>query len=136
MMDRLQERKSTRAQVLRNSLCYCLLVLLCSLSLFGCATTSNRPIKSSQPVETTSEQLEAAQKVVGAMGNKEVSREDLKALATDMQRDPESRSAVQKIIGVTDEKPVIKYSPATGKHYSGDLEYDPETGVKLEVLKE
>jgi hypothetical protein len=136
MMDRLQEHKSTGSQALRDFLCSCAPVLLCSLSLFGCATTSNRPIKSSEPVETTSEQLEAAQKVVGAMGNKEVSREDLKALATDMQRDQASRSAVQKIIGVTDEKPVIKYSPATGKHYSGDLEYDPETGVKLKVLQE
>jgi len=121
---------------MRYILCSYAPVFLFSVLLFGCATTTNRPLKSSRPVETTSEQLDAAQKVVGAMGNKEVSRKDLNTLATDMQKNPESRSAVQKIIGVSDEKPVIKYSPATGKHYSGELEYDPETGVKLEVLKE
>jgi hypothetical protein len=130
-----QEHRNTRVQVFTEVLCSCAPVLLCSLWLFGCATTSKQPVMSSKQ-ETTTEQIDAAQKVVGAMGNKEVSREDLKALATEMKTDEESRSAVQKIIGVSDERPVIKYSPATGKHYSGDLEYDPETGVKLEVLKE
>ena len=70
------------------------------------------------------------------MGNTSVSRSDLKALATDMQKNEDTRSAVQKIMGATSEKPVIKYSPVTGKHYSADLDYDPETGTKLEVLQE
>jgi hypothetical protein len=111
-------------------------LLFLALLFAGCATISQKPVASTKPVETTAEQIDAAQKIVGAMGNKEVSRQDLKALAVDMQKNEDSRSAVQKIIGVTNEKPVIKYSPVTGKHYSGDLEYDPETGAKLEVIEE
>jgi hypothetical protein len=95
-----------------------------------------KPVAEATPVETAEQQIDAAKKVVGAMGNKEISRQDLKALTADIQKNEESRSAVQKIIGVTNERPVIKYSPVTGKHYSGDLEYDPETGAKLKVLEE
>ena len=43
----------------------------------------------------------------------------------------------RKIVGAQDgAAPVVKYSPVTGKHYSGDLEFDPETGARLEVLPE
>ena len=135
MSTRAPERQSARVRVFAF-LCSCVLVFLCSIWFAGCSSIPKKPAAQARPVETVDQQLEAAQKVVGAMGNTEVSREDLKALATDLQRDQASRSAVQKIIGVSNERPVIKYSPVTGKHYSGDLEFDPETGVKLEVLKE
>ena len=60
----------------------------------------------------------------------------LQAVAIDLQKNPESRQAAEKILGVNQQAPVVKYSPVTGKHYSGDLEFDPETGAKLEVVKE
>ena len=60
----------------------------------------------------------------------------LQAVAIDLYKNEDSRSAAQKILGVNTDKPVIKYSPVTGKHYSGDLEFDPETGAKLEVVKD
>ena len=82
------------------------------------------------------EQLDAAQKVMGAMaGGRDMSPSDMKRVVRDIRTNRESQSAVQKIIGTTGD-PVVKYSPVTGKHYSGDLEYDPETGAKLEVIKE
>ena len=59
-----------------------------------------------------------------------------RAVAVDVYQNPESRSAAKKILGVDAPPQVIKYSPVTGKHYSGDLEFDPETGAKLEVIKE
>lgn len=58
------------------------------------------------------------------------------SVAVDIYQNEESRSAAKKILGVDAEKPVVKYSPVTGKHYSGDLEFDPETGAKLEVVPE
>ena len=108
----------------------------CLVFLSGCATAPKRPVTPVAPAETINEQIDAAQKVVGAMANREVSRNDLKALATDIRKEEETRSAVQAILGGSDKRPVIKYSPVTGKHYSGDLEYDPETGVKLEAVPE
>ena len=61
--------------------------------------------------------------------------EPFQRVAQDIQKNEGTRSAVQKIIGAG-ERSVIKYSPVTGKHYSGELDIDPETGVKLEILKE
>ena len=112
---------------------FCALCLAPCAFLSGCATTAK---KSAAAPETTADQLDAARKVMGAMaGGREVTAADMKRAAQNMRHDEESRSAVQKILGST-EKPVIKYSPVTGKHYSGDLEYDPETGAKLKVIEE
>ena len=84
--------------------------LICSffllLSLAGCATSGPGAAAPVKPAETVGQQLDAARKVVGGM-----------------------------VVG-TGRAPVIKYSPTTGKHYSSDLEFDPETGEKLEVLPE
>ncbi len=46
--------------------------------------------------------------------------------------------AARKVIGAMapSEGPVEKYSPLTGKHYSGALEYEPGTGVKLVPVEE
>ncbi len=60
----------------------------------------------------------------------------LQAVAIDLQKNPESRQAAEKILGVNTDHPVVKYSPVTGKHYSGDLEFDPETGAKLLKVEE
>lgn len=56
--------------------------------------------------ETISAQVEAARKVVGA-------------LAPTASKDT-----------------VEKYSPVTGRHYSGALEFEPGTGVKLIPVEE
>jgi len=101
--------------------------------LAGCATAP-KPLTTGKTVETVDEQLNAAQKVMGGMAHKDMSRGDLIRFGQDLRKDPEARSAVQKITAPF--APVIKYSPVTGKHYSGDLEFDPETGVKLEILPE
>jgi hypothetical protein len=64
----------------------------------GCSTVS-------APPAALHEQMDAAQKVVGAMA---------------------------PAAGVAAEK----YSPVTGKHYSGALEYEPGTGAKLIPVEE
>jgi len=46
--------------------------------------------------------------------------------------------AAKKVVGALspDKGSVEKYSPVTGKHYSGALEYEPGTGVKLLPVEE
>jgi hypothetical protein len=46
--------------------------------------------------------------------------------------------AAKKVVGAMspDKGSVEKYSPVTGKHYSGALEYEPGTGVKLIPVEE
>ncbi len=76
-------------------------IIILSLMLCGCATTSPSAVK--QP-DSFSTQMDAAKKVVGAMS--------------------------------PDKGSVEKYSPVTGKHYSGALEYEPGTGAKLVPVEE
>ena len=101
----------------------------------GCASVPVRHAGSIKPVETADQQLDAVQKVLGGMSGRDVSPQQMKKMTQDIQKNEDTRGVVGKIIGGGG-APVIKYSPATGKHYSGDLEVDPETGVKLEVLPE
>ena len=46
--------------------------------------------------------------------------------------------AAKKVVGALapGKGSVEKYSPVTGKHYSGALEYEPGTGVKLIPVEE
>ncbi|MBF0123356.1 MAG: hypothetical protein HQL21_08150 [Candidatus Omnitrophica bacterium] len=88
----------------------CLAALVFCLVFSGCATVSKTFVSSDD--------------------------QKLQAVAVDLANNPESRGAAEKILGVNTDQPVVKYSPVTGKHYSGDLEFDPETGAKLEVVKE
>lgn len=70
--------------------------VFCLLFFVGCAASGPATLK---PAESVGVQMDAAQKVVGALS-------------------PDKGAAE-------------KYSPVTGKHYSGALEYEPGTGVKL-----
>lgn len=102
-----------------------------ALFLGGCASPAKVPL-SGHSSESAREQLEAAEKVVGGMTGRPVSREDMNRVARELRTNEDSRSAVQKIIGLgSEDPPVEKYSPLTGRHYSGRLEYEPGTGVKL-----
>jgi hypothetical protein len=95
----------------------------------------SRPVGSAKPPESVEQQMDAAQKVLGGMAGHPVTAEQMKRLTGDMQKNEDTRALVRKITG-GQEAPVIKYSPITGKHYSGDLDIDPETGAKLEILPE
>jgi uncharacterized lipoprotein YajG len=61
---------------------------------------------------------------------------------TSVVQGPESAGAqidaAKKVVGALspDKGSVEKYSPVTGKHYSGALEYEPGTGVKLVPVEE
>jgi hypothetical protein len=50
----------------------------------------------------------------------------------------EQIDAARKVVGAMApaQGVVEKYSPATGRHYSGALEYEPGTGVKLIPVEE
>ncbi len=70
--------------------------------------------------------------VAGAWTGGQMTEEELQAAAKRLQNDDEAKSALEAISTSFDKEQVrVKYSPATGKRYSADLEYDPETGVKL-----
>lgn len=68
------------------------------------------------------------------MAGRELTEEEVEDVIKDIESDEEARSAVETISDFMSAPARIKYSPATGKRYSADLEFDPETGVKLEYV--
>lgn len=122
--------ESDQMDQMKINMKFCVVLLWCMCVLSGCV--SARP---SAPLSSPEDQLQMVQKVVGGMSGREVSNADMKRVVRDVQQNPNSRAAVNKILGAGDPV-VVKYSPVTGKHYSGNLDVDPETGVKLEVLSE
>jgi len=99
----------------------------------GCQTTQS----SSQQHNSLKDNQEAVEAIVEAITGKELSDSEKADLMKQLQKDKEAQSAIQAIADSLDStKSRIKYSPATGKRYSPDLEVDPETGVKLEWVQQ
>lgn len=109
-----------------------LILSFCLLS-GGCASRTARLSPAGASAETAAQQMDAVQKVVSGMTGKQVSSEDMRRVAREVEKDPEARAVMQKILS-SGSVPREKYSPATGKHYSAELEFDPETGVRLEFV--
>ena len=86
---------------------------------------------NSKDGETTKDAASAMAVVAGSYTGKPMTEEELKQKAKEINADPEAQSAIRAITSV----PQIKYSPVTGKRYSADMEYEPETGVKLLPLE-
>lgn len=107
-------------------------ILALSLIFFLSGCQSARPMQKEG--EAPEDVRRAVGSVVGGMSGRKMSDEDVDKLLKDVQNDKEAQSAINSITNSMDGQKRIKYSPATGKRYSADLEYDPETGVKLEYV--
>ena len=108
-----------------------------SLLLMGLSTSilsscsSSKGLVNSKGGETTKEAVSAMGVVAGSYTGKPMTEEEIQQKAKEIDADPEARSAIEAITSA----PQIKYSPVTGKRYSADMEYEPETGAKLLPLE-
>ena len=111
-------------------------IFLAAVLMAGCASSRNSSLAVTSKNETQQEAINALEQVAASYAGKELSEEELRKLNEDLQKDPETQSAVKAIADAMEGKNAnIKYSPATGKRYSGELEVDPENGVKLLPLE-
>ncbi len=79
--------------------------------------------------------MSAASAVLGAVSGQDVTEQDLKNLAQQVQKDKEAQSAVESISGVFDpSRPKIKYCPVCGKRYRFTFEECPVHHVPLKIL--
>lgn len=87
--------------------------------------------------ESSADMKQAVKTIAESVSGQDLSDKDVNRLIKDLREDPEAQSAVTAIKeSVSGEQAGrIKYSPATGKRYAPHLEYDPETGVKLEYVE-
>jgi hypothetical protein len=105
------------------------------VALLSSCQSARMPAKSLD--ESAEDVQRAVGAVAGALGGKAMSEEEVKRLAHDLRTDENAKTAVKSITAAMDPQQPgrVKYSPATGKRYAPHLEYDPETGVKLEYVK-
>lgn len=106
-----------------------LLIGLLAATLSSCSSSGG--LVNSKGGETTKEAVSAMGVVAGSYTGKPMTDEEIQQKAKEIDADPEAQSAIQAITSA----PQIKYSPVTGKRYSADMEYEPETGAKLLPLE-
>ena len=109
----------------------CLFLIM--IACFGCQITHKRGvIKSESPQEIVS----AMGVVARGLTNTDLSRENLKHLATQVQKDPQARSAVKAVnTAFSIQNTGVKYCPVDGKRYSSRVDECPEHKVKLLLVE-
>ena len=120
-------------------LIYILVIFVAGSCFFGCATVSEKKSRAEiKEVFQTSEDesihdvATALESMSEAMTGTELTGQQIENLSKDLRNNEDAQTAVKKIADSFDRKNVsVKYSPSTGKRYSADMEYCPETGVKL-----
>ena len=114
----------------RNISCACVIV---SVLLVGCQTASTQ--KAAHLKESNKEILGAVSQVAGALTGQELTDEQKKKLAQDIQNDKDAQTALRSIAGAMNIKQTtVKYCPVDGKRYSADLQLCPVHKIKLEQL--
>lgn len=98
------------------------------LFAYGCQTAPKQKIAG----ESTQEVVSALGAVTQGLTNKDISQEDLKRLAVQVQRDPQAKSALEAVNASFNVKDTgVKYCPVDGKRYSSRLEFCPDHKTKL-----
>ena len=107
--------------------------LLSYVALAGVLSScgSTKDIVNTKEGESSKDAASALGVVAGSYTGKPMTEEELKQKAREIEKDPEAQSAIQALTTASK----IKYSPVTGKRYSAELEYVPETGAKLLLLE-
>ena len=115
------------------TVCRAFIFLILCIILSSCQTAGVPGTKR----ESAAEVKGAVKTIAETVSGQEMTDEDVDKLMKDLKNDPEAQSAVKVIQdSLSGEKAGrVKYSPVTGKRYSPHMEYDPETGVKLEYVE-
>ncbi len=101
-----------------------------ALLFVGCQTA---PKKAEPKAESPQEIMRALGTVTEGLTNSSVSKEDLKRLGQQVEKDPQARSALTAVNSAFNvEDTGVKYCPVDGKRYSSRIEFCPNhKDVKL-----
>ena len=126
--NRVSETISRR--LLRQSLCSFL--AMTSFFLTGCQTLKAQPSK-----EKTQEAQASLSTVAGALSGRHVSEDELRNLSRQIANNPETKEAVESVVGAVRKAPVVvKYCPVDGRHFASTVKRCPEHNVLLKVVEE
>ena len=99
----------------------------------GCSTTPRGNAARIQTREASS----ALRALAGSLSGKNLSEKETRELATKMNKDDQTRSAVRSLqTTMSGRHPTAKYCPIDGKHFSYRVEVCPEHNVPLKEVEE
>ena len=108
-----------------------LFICLLCISLFSSCQTA-----PSKKTDATSEAVAALGTVTEGLTNQGISQEELKRLALQVQKDPQTKSAVQSINEALNAHQVgVKYCPVDGQRFDMAVEQCPIHKIKLKVVE-
>lgn len=97
--------------------------------LAGCQTQQPKPKAGA------AETISALTTVTSGLTNKPVTEADLRNVAQQASSDPQTRSALREINGALSPQHTVKYCPLNGQRFSADMEYCPNSNVKLKWVE-
>lgn len=104
------------------------------LFLIGCQTTQTKTSSQKESVEQT---IAAFGTVTEGLTNQNITKQDLKNLAVQVQSDPKTKSAVQSINeALSVQQKGVKYCPVDGQRFDVSVENCPTHKVKLKSVDE
>ena len=105
---------------------------LVAVILAGCQTTQPKPEK----VESTDQIVKSLGTVTEGLTNQSISKEDLKKLAVSIQKDPQTKSAIENINqALNAHQTTVKYCPIDGERFDASMEECPKHKVKLKLVE-
>ncbi len=108
------------------------------LLFVGCASSGSTTAKGLRPQasgESQQDVVSAVEQVLGAVSGKPIDQKQLENLGKEIQKDPQTKSAVQAITNsVSGQGPAGKYCPIDGKRYSPKFSVCPVHHIPLKSL--
>ncbi len=118
----------------RNSFVYLTGIVAVVFIVTGCTSLLSHKKNSTiiSTVDGRKDVVNTIKTVSEAIVGRNLSKDEAANLTKSIVKDRETQVVIKEIgNAVIPGKVRVKYSPATGKRYSADMEYCPETGVKL-----
>lgn len=99
----------------------------------GCQTTHNKPMTSTPSTQAA---VSALGTVTEGLTNQNISQKDLKNLATQVQKDPQTKSAVSSINqALSVDQTCVKYCPVDGQRFDCKVDICPIHKIKLKLVE-
>lgn len=108
------------------------LILVC-FCMVGCQTSKPKTVSQG---ESTAQIVSALGTVTEGLTNQNINQQDLKNLAIQVQKDPQTKSAVESINqALNAQQQGVKYCPIDGQRFNSSVDICPVHKVKLKIVE-
>ncbi|MBF0490263.1 MAG: hypothetical protein HQL15_06535 [Candidatus Omnitrophica bacterium] len=126
----LRAKSEGRSEAIYLKDCFVILFLVMTVFFAGCQTPQPKA------KDSMAESISAFGTVTEGLTNQNVTQQDLKNLAVQVQKDPQVKSAVQSINqALSVQQTGVKYCPVDGQRFDSSMDECPLHHVKLKYVE-